>query len=353
MDSSCEVEKLSLKGNNVDDDDHDELLHSLPKQKGWGAYDIILFFQNFWIVPIYLKATLSFQKHFQAKHNDILIVSLPKSGTTWLKVLAFATAKRSRFIPSQINNHPLHCSNPHTLVPFFEMDIYANNPNNIDPSNLPEPRMFGTHLPFPSLVSSIIHNNSNCKIIYICRSPFDTFISYWHFFNNILPPSAPTLPLNDALERYCEGVVPFGPFWSHILSYWKAGNDTPNKVLFMKYEDLKANTKFELKRMAQFLNYPFSEEEESGGVIDSIIELCSFGKMKEMEVNKSGKISLRSEVVNKYFFRNGETGDWVNYFSPQMTEKLSKVIEEKFGGSDTDLSVRMPSSKPSAMIFLL
>ncbi|KAF7836233.1 cytosolic sulfotransferase 15-like [Senna tora] len=68
-----------------------------------------------------------------------------------------------------------------------------------------------------------------------------------------------------------------------MLGYWKASKDAPNKVMFLKYEDLKANINLELKRMAQFLDCPFTQEEESGGVIDSIVELCSFGKMKELE----------------------------------------------------------------------
>ncbi|KAF7836241.1 cytosolic sulfotransferase 15-like [Senna tora] len=259
-------------------DFHEEMLHSLPRERGWTDPYIYLF-QHVWFRQANLKATISFQKHFQAKHNDIVIASLPKAGTTWLKALAFATAKRHRFIPSQ-NDHPLLHSNSHTLVPFFELTIYSeNNPNYVDPSTLPEPRMFG-------------------------------------------------------FERYSEGKHPCGPFWSHVLGYWKASQDKPSKVLFLKYEDLKADTKFELKRMAQFLDCPFTEEEESGGVIDSIIELCSFRKMKELEVNKSGKFPDRPIIENEHFFRKGEIGDWVNYFSPEMTEKLSKVIEEKFGESN-------------------
>ncbi|KAF7836234.1 cytosolic sulfotransferase 15-like [Senna tora] len=276
-----------------------------------------------------VQATISFQKHFQAKHNDIVIASLPKSGTTWLKALAFATVKRHRFIPSS-QNHPLLNSNSHTIVPYFEFNIYGGEDNVIpDLSTIPEPRIFGTHIPFPSLSHSI--HNSNCKIMYICRNPFDAFISHWHFFKTILPSSV-TFSLEEAFEWYCEGTHFFGPFWSNILGYWEASKDTPNKILFLKYEELKANTNFELKKIAQFLDCPFSEEEESGGVIDSIIELCSFKKMKELEINKSGKAV--QFVENKHLFRKGEIGDWVNYFSPSMTEKLSKVIEEKFGGSD-------------------
>ncbi|KAF7843885.1 cytosolic sulfotransferase 15-like [Senna tora] len=330
MSTSCEEKKFSLKGNFADEDE--ELLQSLPKQKGWGAYDLLLF-QNHWIPPLYLKAT-----HFQAKPSDIIVASLPKSGTTWLKALAFATSKRNCFIPiSQNDDHPLRHSNPHSLVPFLEtIDLYGNDPNNVSfphLSTLSEPRLFGTHIPFPLLPGSI--HNSNCKIIYICRNPFDAFISLWHFKNNILSSQSllPELALEEAFEKYIEGIFDYGPFWSHMLGYWKASKDTPNKVLFLKYDELKANTYFEVKRMAQFMDCTFSEEEESGGVIDAIIELCSFGKMKELEVNKSGKGMLKADVENKYFFRKGKTGDWANYFSPYMTEKLSKIMEENLGGS--------------------
>ncbi|KAF7836225.1 cytosolic sulfotransferase 15-like [Senna tora] len=312
--SEEEEEKLRLE----------ELLQSLPKEKGWISQYMYLY-QQFWCRSPVIQPTITFQKHFQAKHSDIVIATLPKAGTTWLKALAFATVKRSRFIPtSQNDSHPLLNSNPHTLVPFL------HNTAMSDLSTLPEPRMIATHIPFPSLSCSI--HNSNCKIIYICRNPFDTFISYWHFSNNILSSQLlPIITLEEAFEGYCEGIHPYGSFWSHILGYWNASKDKPSKVLFLKYEELKANTGFELKRMAQFLDCPFSEEEESGGVVDSIIELCSFKKMKELDINKSGKSA--SKIENKHFFRKGETGDWVNYFSPSMIEKLSKVIEEKLGGS--------------------
>ncbi|KAF7843493.1 cytosolic sulfotransferase 15-like [Senna tora] len=306
MDTSCEEKKFSLKANFADEDE--ELLQSLPKQKGWGAYDLLLF-QNHWIPPLYLKATITFLKHFQAKPSDIIVASLPKSGTTWLKALAFAISKCNRSIPIfQNDDHPLRHSNPHSLVPFLEtIDLYRNDPNNVifpHLSNLSEPRLFGTHIPFPLLPGSI--QNSNCKIIYICRNPFDAFISLWHFKNNILSsqPLLPALALEEAFEKYIEGIFDYGPFWSHMLGYWKASKDTPNKVLFLKYDELKANTNFEVKRMAQFLDCTFSEEEESGGVIDAIVELCSFGKMKELEQAmdtscQEKKFSLKANVADK------------------------------------------------------
>jgi hypothetical protein len=45
-----------------------------------------------------------------------------------------------------------------------------------------EHRIFGTHIPFPSFAKSI--KECNCKIIYICKNAFDTYVSYWNFMNN-------------------------------------------------------------------------------------------------------------------------------------------------------------------------
>jgi len=59
--------------------------------------------------------------------------------------------------------------------------------------------------------------------------------------------------------------------------------------------------------------------------------------MKDLEVNKSGDIDNMGEKKN--FFRKGKIGDWKNYFSPSMIEKLSKIIEEKLGGSGLSFKV--------------
>ncbi|QCD85698.1 desulfoglucosinolate sulfotransferase A/B/C [Vigna unguiculata] len=137
--------------------------------------------------------------------------------------------------------------------------------------------------------------------------------------------------IEEALENYCKGIIGFGPIWEHMLGYWKESIATPNKVLFLKYEELKEKANFYVKRLAEFLDCPFTEEEESDGVIENIINLCSFEKMKNLEVNKSGTIG--KNLVKKYLFRKGEIGDWVNYFTPAMIDKLSKTMEEKLGGS--------------------
>ncbi|KOM49626.1 hypothetical protein LR48_Vigan08g045300 [Vigna angularis] len=301
----------------------DELiLSSLPRERGWAIPDLYLF-QEFWCPSILIKEVNIFQKQFQAKDSDIFVASFPKSGTTWLKAITFSIVNRQCF--SSNDNHPLLTSNPHQLVPHVEF-MYRGDVH----CPTTEPRVFGTHTPFPSLPNSII-DQSNCKIIYISRNPFDLFVSAWSYFDKIKLEPLSTLKIEEAFEMYCNGIIEFGPWWSHMLGYWKESMAKPNKVLFLKYEDLKEDANFEVKKIADFLGCPFTQEEENQEVIERIIKLCSFEKMKNSEVNKSGVIYQFLE--KKYFFRKGETRDWINYFSPSMIEKLSKIIEENFGGS--------------------
>ena len=47
------------------------------------------------------------------------------------------------------------------------------------------------------------------------------------------------MSLDETFEMYCKGVIEFGPFWDHMLGYWKESIERPHKVLFLNYvEDI-------------------------------------------------------------------------------------------------------------------
>ncbi|KAJ6918634.1 hypothetical protein NC651_012789 [Populus alba x Populus x berolinensis] len=50
----------------------------------------------------------------------------------------------------------------------------------------------------------------------------------------------------------------------------------PQKILFLKYEDLKRDPLIHVNRLAEFLYQPFTQNEESDGVVQEITKLCSF-----------------------------------------------------------------------------
>ncbi|OWM90056.1 cytosolic sulfotransferase 15-like [Punica granatum] len=111
-----------------------------------------------------------------------------------------------------------------------------------------------------------------------------------------------------------------------MLDSWNASVKTPEKVLFLKYEDMKADDPFRtLKKIASFTGVPFSEEEERDRAVEEIANLCSLSNMKKLEVSRTRK---GKHMDNKHFFRKGEVGDWVNYFTPSMAERMQRLMEE-------------------------
>ncbi|PON99287.1 Sulfotransferase domain containing protein [Trema orientale] len=323
------MEKLDLSRQeeaSLEDDEFEEMLQNFPKERNWVS-GFLYFCQGFWVADLSIRSQVSFSQNFLARDNDLVLASCPKSGTTWLKALAYSIVNRSRFALSNANN-PLLKLNPHDLVPYVDMDLYSRY-QPIYFENIPEPRLLCTHTPFESLPPSF--KSSNCKIVYICRNPMDTFVSLWHFVSKF-ESETELAPIQECFDKFCRGVHVFGPFWDHILGYWKASLETPHKVLFIKYEDVKNDVVFYIKHIAEFLGFPFSEEEERQGLIKEIAEVCSFEKMKNLKVNIDGK--HHSGKPNKNLFRKGEVGDWKNYFTPSMIERMEKLIHDKFKNSN-------------------
>ncbi|XAR54401.1 hypothetical protein NMG60_11029509 [Bertholletia excelsa] len=306
--------------------EYEELVLSLPCAK-FG--DRVLYkYQGCWIPSRRLKGIISFQKFFKARDSDIILCTFPKSGTTWLKALVHTILNRSHYAPNSAT-HPLLTCNPHNLVPFFEIQIYGGENENPNLENLPNPRTFATHLPFSLLPPSVSY--SNCRIVYICRNPLDQLISFWCFFTNLFPNDNEPNSIEELVNMFEKGICLYGPFWDHVLEFWNKSLEKKDRILFLKYEDLKEDIISQSIKLSDFLGLPFSEEEKKKGVIEDISRLCSFRNLEELEVNKSE--DLLQGIPNNSFFRKGEVGDWVNHLSPTIAEKIKKLVEEKFKNS--------------------
>ncbi|XP_030938999.1 flavonol sulfotransferase-like [Quercus lobata] len=313
---------------------YNEIISTLPKRNGWKS-DEVYQYQGFWHTFFYLEGLLSAQQHFKPQTNDIILSSFPKSGTTWLKALSFAIVTRSSF---DISANPLLTTMPHECVLSLESDLAHNSFHRNQDTPL-----IGTHVPYTSLPKSII--DSRCKIIYICRDPKDTFVSLWHFlynasFKGVDSSAKEDADFEKAFELFCDGVSYYGPYWNHVLGYWKASLESPERILFLKYEDLKNETLFYVKKIAEFMGYPFSLEEEDKRMVQKIVDLCSFQNLSRLEVNKSGQLHGRAYLIEKNaFFRKGEAGDWKNYLTPMMAARLDQITEQKLRSSGLTFNV--------------
>ncbi|XP_010260931.1 PREDICTED: cytosolic sulfotransferase 5-like [Nelumbo nucifera] len=311
-----EVEELKGEGKH--------LLPSLPRGVGWICNHLYQY-QGFWYTARKLLGAINCQGHFKAQDTDLLLVTNPKSGTTWLKAIAFAIVNRKRY---SFSHHPLLTTNPHELVPFLEIKLYVDD-HVPDLATFTSPRLFSTHLPYLSLPDSVKH--SKCKVVFLCRDPKDTFISLWHFTSKLRTSGQEPISLEEAFHRFCRGVSLYGPFWDHVLGYWNESQERPDRVCFFKYEEMKEQPAVHIRRLAKFLGYPFSPEEEEEGTVEEIFRLCSFDTLSNLDVNKNGKMESGEEY--RTFFRRGVVGDWVNYLTPEMVDEFNRITDQKLGGS--------------------
>ncbi|KAF3448773.1 hypothetical protein FNV43_RR09486 [Rhamnella rubrinervis] len=256
----------------------EQLLKSLPRETRSDGIPMVLY-KGCWYPSVFLLGVIAAERHFQAQDSDIILASLPKSGTTWLKALIYSIVNRQRYPP---NLSPLLTTHPHDLIRFLEFE-HCCLTDNLD--QLPKPRIFSTHSHYSSLPHSTI-KHPGCRIVYVCRNPLDSLVSYWHFLRAYRKELQGDMDVT--FNKYCRGCHGFGPFWDSVLGYWKASLENPEKVLFIKYEDLKEDIVSQSKRLANFLGVPFTMEEEQQGLIQEIAELCSLQNLKGLQVNQIG-----------------------------------------------------------------
>ncbi|KAJ3704675.1 hypothetical protein LUZ61_008380 [Rhynchospora tenuis] len=302
------------------DPKYKELILTLPKEEQWLAIKLRKY-GGFWYPQAYMHGVLALQEVFQSQPSDVIVASFMKSGTTWLKALAFAVMHRDKYT---LSSHPLLKLNPHDCVPIIEHHYATRDERYLD--TLPSPRVLGTHVSYSMLPDSI--KSSTNKIVYICREPKDVLVSLWHMVTKFEWFNKP-FPFAKAFELFCEGRMPYGPVWDHVLEYYTKSIHSPEKILILKYEEMLKDPIDGVVRMANLFGCPFSEDEMKNGMVEKIVEFCSFNKLKDLDVNKNGM----DNVPNNYFFRKAVVGDWQNYMTPEMAHKLDEITKEKLSDS--------------------
>ena len=105
-----------------------------------------------------------------------------------------------------------------------------------------------------------------------------------------------------------------------VTQHLKNSLSDDSNVLFVSYEEMKADLNKSIKTIASFLGHNLSDEE-----IVKISEQSTFTAMKKNNaVNKTS-----AKVFGDQFIRKGIVGDWKNYFTADQSAMLDKLVEEK------------------------
>nr|GME05081.1 cytosolic sulfotransferase 17-like [Ipomoea batatas] len=270
---------------------------------------------GFWFLPEHVSGVKRVLNEFEPRQDDVILASLPKTGTTCLKSLVYSIVNRSSLGSLE--------HNPHDLVPFLELQVYKEkeSPKRLENNNAQfgnGRRIFGTHIPYQMLGTTL--ETSDCRVVYVTRNPKDTLNWMWHFENEQKKDEEEAWPLEEAVGNFCKGIFPFGPYYEHVLGYKNASLKNRGKVLFITYEELAKNTETHVKKLAEFLGCPFESEENEK--VAEIVKSCSFEVLKNHTMNKSEDPISDS--------RQATSGDYKNYLNLQAIGRVNSLTREKF-----------------------
>nr|XP_014430222.1 sulfotransferase 1 family member D1-like isoform X2 [Pelodiscus sinensis] len=256
---------------------------------------------------------------FQARPDDLLISTYPKSGTTWISEIVdmiYNDGDEEKCKRDAIFNR----------VPFMEMSCPGLISGTEQLATLPSARIVKTHLPVQLLPVSFWEQD--CKMIYVARNAKDVAVSYYHFYLMAkMHPDPGTW--NEFLQTFMagEGRVAYGSWYDHVKGWWEKKKDY--RILFLFYEDMKEDPKRETEKVIKFLGKELKKE-----VVDKILHHTSFQEMKKNPTtNYEMMPTWAMDHSVSPFMRKGMSGDWKNFFTVAQNEIFDAHYEEQMKGS--------------------
>lgn len=120
-------------------------------------------------------------------------------------------------------------------------------------------RVFNTHLLWHMMPRSA---TSQARYIYVVRDGRDVVTSFFHHLSNQANAGGFEGTFEEFFDAWLDGSLPYGRWADHVRS-WFLGvtGAAADRVLFVCYEDLKADLSSQLRRVASFLGLHFTAPE--------------------------------------------------------------------------------------------
>lgn len=263
---------------------------------------------------VHTPESLKYYEQFSFRPDDILIVTYPKSGTTWLQEIVPLIMSGGE--PASVESLPNW-----DRVPWLE----ETRTQVLNLEERPSPRIFTTHYHLGMMPAAFFKVKP--KVIYVMRNPKDVFTSSFHYYGMVSFLVNPG-PQSEFLHRFLEGKVIFGSWFDHIKSWLNYQHK--DRILYICYEEMLTDLKESVRRLSQFLDKPLEAE-----VMEKIADRCVFKNMKRN--NMSNYSLVPSEFMDQKkseFLRKGVAGDWKNLLTVAEAEYFDSVYKEKMKDVD-------------------
>jgi len=227
------------------------------------------------------------------RHDDLYLVSFPKSGNTWLSFLMANIHLKMSGISCEVNFF-----NIHDFIP----DIHSSRNLRRDILLFPGYRVIKSHSEF---------NPFYRKVIYLVRDPRDVMVSYYWFLKNLGS-------FNESLSKLIRSPL-FGiSAWCRHVQGWVEKTPASVSIDFVRYEDLKANPGKVLTRLYKLLGHTIPDD-----ILEECIRVSSYENMKKLEefYNYGGDMRF----PNLEFMRKGQSGSYKSDLSKEDISFINKT----------------------------
>jgi sulfotransferase len=271
----------------------------------------------FLLLPITSSETLTACRELDVSQiKTIFITSYPKSGTTWLQCIVHQLLSHGDETFSHISDYsPFYESNKTWNDNEF-VERYTRNHQRLGA------RIFNTHLKW-----NMLPKGDHAIFIYIYRNGRDVVHSFFQHLSNQADSGTYEGTFHEFFSEWVAGKIAYGNWIQHIKDWIDASKDPSNRILLLRYEDLKQNFSSQLKQISDHLGCSYSDVE----LAEIITPHCTFSFMKEHQTQYQPVSVTWKAGYN--FIRKGIVGDSDTIFNDpneSYRELLHEMTQREF-----------------------
>jgi hypothetical protein len=237
-----------------------------------------------------VRAPLVWARHQSLKASDVFFASYPRSGSTWLRFLLFDSLVGE---PSGFNtvNHAI----PDVKLHKEGLALLPGGG-----------RLIKTHE---------VYHPEYLRAVYLVRDPRDVALSEFAYQTAL---GLVADDLDAYLPKFLKhGVNPFASWREHVDS-WLRAPLSPEQLLIVRFEDLRADAFTTLVQIVEFLGLTPDEQKIHAAIANNTVE-----KMKAKEKETPQRASKKGQ-----FIRSGSSGGWRKNLTPAQAELFGQHAAE-------------------------